>query len=148
MKRAMCILMALLFLLGLSACGKQKAEPSQETPRLDSVDPETGAWLGQGGCYQMESLEMPEGAGDNILFYHDGQFYTQRIKDLRDTRIYRGGEEILRYEGIPLYVCKTEDGLWVEDEERDEERKAVILTRFSFTGEQLQQRGKNWYDAK
>ncbi|MBR5094569.1 MAG: hypothetical protein IK095_05695, partial [Oscillospiraceae bacterium] len=139
MKRAMCILMALLFLLGLSACGKQKAEPSQETPRLDSVDPETGAWLGQGGCYQMESLEMPEGAGDNILFYHDGQFYTQRIKDLRDTRIYRGGEEILRYEGIPLYVCKTEDGLWVEDEERDEERKAVILTRFSFTGEQLQQ---------
>ena len=67
MKRAIGILLLLALCLSLCACGEKK-ETAEQTQAVGGVDPVTGAWQGQGGCYRTEPLTLPKGAG--VRFCH------------------------------------------------------------------------------
>ena len=60
MKRMISMFLLLALCLSLCACGSKEDEAPQQLP--GSVDPETGAWRGQGGCYRTELVELPKNA--------------------------------------------------------------------------------------
>ena len=131
MKRMVCVLLLLALCLSLCACGekKEKTEPPQA---VGGVDPVTGAWQGQGGCYCTEPLELPKGAG--VRFCHEGQIYAMGNPSMGETIVYRDGEELFRYAGMAFTVSRGEDGIWVQDEERSETGDTLVLSLYSFEG--------------
>ena len=132
MKRTICILLLLALCLSLCACGEKK-ETAEQTQAVGGVDPVTGAWQGQGGCYRTESLSLPKGAG--VRFCREGQIYAMGNPSMGETIVYRDGEELFRYEGMAFTVSRGEEGIWVQDEERSEKGDTLVLSLYSFEGE-------------
>ena len=132
MKRCIGLLLLLALCLGLCACGKGK-EAAPEELGSAAVDQASGAWQGEGGCYRTEGLTLPKGAG--VQFCRDGQVYSMGYPDMEQTVVYRGGEELIRYAGMALGFCQSEEGIWLMDEERDQNGDTVVLQGYSFDGE-------------
>ncbi len=137
MKRILCVFLAMSLLLGLCACGSGKAQrdkPEGTEPSFPaSVDPETGAWKGQGGCYRTEPFETPERAA--CLHFLQGEMYYIGWKRPGDCRLYRGERELVKTDGQVLDFCISAEGLWLLDEEREDERFFALLRLYSFEGE-------------
>jgi hypothetical protein len=57
-QRIMAGLLLLCLALSLCACGEKEA-PAASVP---GVDAQSGAWIGQGGCFTAERARMPKGA--------------------------------------------------------------------------------------
>ena len=131
MKRTIGILLLLALCLSLCACGEKK-ETAEQTQAVGGVDPVTGAWQGQGGCYRTESLSLPKGAG--VRFCHEGQIYAMGNPSMGETIVYRDGEELFRYAGMAFTVSRGEEGIWVQDEERSENGDTLVLSLYSFEG--------------
>ena len=131
MKRAIGILLLLALCLSLCACGEKKeaAEPAQA---VGGVDPVTGAWQGQGGCYLTESITLPKGA--SVRFCREGHIYAMGNPSMGETVVYRDGEELFRYAGMAFTVSRGEEGIWVQDEERSENGNTLVLSLYSFEG--------------
>ena len=132
MKRFIGLLLLLALCLGLCACGKGK-EAAPEELGSTAVDQASGAWQGEGGCYRTEGLTLPKGAG--VQFCRDGQVYSMGYPDMEQTVVYRGGEELIRYAGMALGFCQSEEGIWLMDEERDQNGDTAVLQGYSFDGE-------------
>ncbi len=132
MKRAIGILLLLALCLSLCACGEKK-EATEPAQAVGGVDPVTGAWQGQGGCYRTEALELPKGAG--VRFCREGQIYAMGNPSMGQTIVYRDGEELFRYDGMAFTVSRGEEGIWVQDEERSEAGDTLVLSLYSFEGE-------------
>lgn len=132
MKKAIGILLLLALCLSLCACGEKKKKTEPPQAPVSGVDPVTGAWQGQGGCYRTEPLELPKGAG--VRFCHEGQIYAMGNPSMGETIVYRDGEELFRYEGMAYTVSQGEDGIWVQDEERSETGDTLVLSLYSFEG--------------
>ena len=132
MKRLFCILLLAALLLTLCACGrKDEAVQGAELPA--SVDPKTGEWLGLGGCYRTEPIELPTGAWP--AFCRDGELYSMAHKDMGHTQIYRGGQELLLYDGMAQLLSEAEEGFWVQDEEREDQLFIPVLSLYSYSGQ-------------
>ena len=123
MKRAIGILLLLALCLSICACGEKKETSELET--AGAVDPVTGAWQGQGGCYRTEALSLPKGAG--VRFCREGHVYAMGNPSMGETIVYRDGEELFRYAGMAYTVSRGEEGIWVQDEERSESGNALVL---------------------
>ena len=132
MKRCIGLLLLLALCLGLCACGNENSENGEQTASA-AVDPASGAWQGEGGCYRTEGLTLPKGAG--VQFCRDGQVYSMGYPDMEQTVVYRGGEELFSYSGMAYGLCRGEDGIWLMDEERDQNGDTVVLQGYSFDGE-------------
>lgn len=132
MKRTICILLLLALCLSLCACGEKK-ETTEQTQAVGGVDPVTGAWQGQGGCFRTEPLSLPKGAG--VRFCREGQIYAMGNPSMGETIVYRDGEELFRYAGMAFTVSRGEEGIWVQDEERSENGDTLVLSLYSFEGE-------------
>ena len=132
MKRCTGLFLLLALCLGLCACGKGK-EAAQEELGSTAVDPVSGAWQGEGGCYRTEGLTLPKGAG--IQFCRDGQVYSMGCPDMEQTVAYRDGEELFSHSGMAYGLCRGEDGIWLMEEERDKDGDTAVLQRYSFDGE-------------
>ena len=141
MRRRMAWILLLALLLALCACGKEEPKEAgataTEAQSRGAVDPATGAWLGRGGCYVTEPLELSEEPGHVLLGLHGGQALSQRVVALDDTRICLGEEELLRLDTIPLAAWCAEEGIWTQEEERSDEGEAVRLSLWSYGGEPL-----------
>ena len=131
MKRIVSLLLLLALCLSLCACGS-KTEEEQTQQQVGAVDPSTGEWLGEGGCYRTELLELPEGVG--VQFCRDGQIYSMGSPSMGKTVVYRDGEELFRYAGMAFTVSRGEEGIWVQDEERSENGNTLVLSLYSFEG--------------
>ncbi len=126
MKRALCLVLIVCLTLSLCACGKQEKEETVET--VPGVDPATGEWIGQGGCYTVKRTEMPDGCRQ--MFWHDGKQY-YLIGDLKtfQSDLYCGNQVIYHDDTFLDTVVTEEDGFWVlnsiseENGTRDEFRK-------------------------
>ena len=89
MKRVLCVLLLLALGIGLCACGSKEEQQTSDQSMVP-VDLSTGAWLGQGGCYRMEPLELP---GD-VQFCRQGQIYSMDHPSDGETVVYRDGEAL------------------------------------------------------
>ena len=132
MKRIVSLLLLLALCLSLCACGS-KTEEEQTQQQVGAVDPSTGEWLGEGGCYRTELLELPEGVG--VQFCREGQIYSMGSPSMGKTVVYRDGEELFRYEGMGYCLTDGGDGIWLQDEEREGGTSFARLTLFSYEGE-------------
>ena len=124
--RFLALLLALLMLLGLTACGsKAETSPAAEDAQLPAgVDPATGAWIGRGGCFRLEPWE-----GETGGFAYAGHSY--RSADSWDGfRLLRDGEPIYETKNQTLGARATEQGIWLGEESRDGDAwiaQAVLL---------------------
>lgn len=134
MKRCLSIFLLLALALSLCACGS-KSESEQTEQQVSSVDPATGEWLGQGGCYRTELTALPYSAAPQ--FCRDGEIYSMAHSDMDKTCVYRGQEELFEYEGMALALCEGEEGIWIQDEERDGDTWSTLLTLYSYEGREL-----------
>ena len=121
MKRVLAALLALALLAGLSACAKpetERAQPERAALTVPGVDPASGAWIGQGGCYRLEPDEAEE---DGILsFSHAGHSYILH-DSYEGRRISRDGETIYETQNWVNGIRSTEKGIWVGEEVREEQ---------------------------
>ena len=131
MKRMISMFLLLALCLSLCACGSKEDEAPQQLP--GSVDPETGAWRGQGGCYRTELVELPKNAW--AQFCRDGEIYSMSSPSMNNTVVYRGQEELFRCEGMPELLCEGAEGVWVQCEEREDSTIYVVLSLYAYTGE-------------
>ena len=131
MKRIVCVLLMLALCLTLCACGAKKEE-QEIAQNLGGVDPITGAWQGRGGCYRTEALTLSKGAG--VQFCRDGKAYAMDYPAMGETVLFREGEELIHYAGMALGFCQSTEGIWVQDEERDEKGDTVVLSLYDFDG--------------
>ena len=132
MKRCIGIFLLLALCLGLCACGNG-TDQTEEQQTSAAVDPASGSWQGEGGCYRTEGLTLPQGAG--VQFCRDGQVYSMAYPDMEKTVAYRDGEELFSYAGMAYGFRPGEDGIWLMDEERDQNGDTVVLQRYAFDGE-------------
>ncbi len=131
MKRTISMFLLLALCLSLCACGSKEEETPQQLP--GSVDPETGAWQGQGGCYRTELVELPKNAW--AQFCRDGEIYSMSSPSMDNTVVYRGQEELFRCEGMPELLCESGEGIWVQCEEREDSTIYVVLSLYAYSGE-------------
>ena len=68
MKRIVSLLLLLALCLSLCACGS-KTEEEQTQQQVGAVDLSTGEWLGEGGCYRTELLELGRGGAVPLRGY-------------------------------------------------------------------------------
>ena len=130
---------AALVVNGLCACGggegeKERSEASGAV-LPDSVDPETGAWKGQGGCYRTEPFDTSDYAA--VLHFRQGEMYYIGWKSPGDCRLYRGDRELVKTGGHFLDFCMAAEGLWLLEEEREDQRFFARLRLYSYEGEPL-----------
>ena len=139
MKRIIGVLLCLVLLLGLCACGGEEGEKERSEASgavlPDSVDPETGAWKGQGGCYRTEPFDTPDYAA--VLRFRQGEMYYIGWKSPGDCRLYRGDRELVKTGGHFLDFCMAAEGLWLLEEEREDQRFFARLRLYSYEGEPL-----------
>ena len=134
MKRVLCVFLLLALGISLCACGA-KEEQQTSDQSLVPVDLSTGAWLGQGGCYRMEPLELP---GD-IQFCREGRIYSMDNPSLGKTTVYRDGKEFFSYEGMAYCLSKGEEGIWLQEDERDGDTWFFNMKLYSYDGEPQRQ---------
>lgn len=135
MKRTISIFLLLALCLSLCACGSKEEDAQPQLP--GSVDPETGAWRGQGGCYRTELVELPEDAGDH--FCREGRIYAMGSPSMDETLVYRDGEELFRCEGRAYRIAEGDEGVWLLEEEREDDTTFVKLSLYSYVGETQKQ---------
>ncbi len=134
MKRVLCVFLLLALGISLCACGA-KEEQQTSDQSLVPVDLSTGAWLGQGGCYRMEPLDLP---GD-IQFCREGQIYSMDHPSVGKTMVYRDGEELFSCEGMAYCLSKGEEGIWLQEDERDGDTWFFNMKLYSYDGEPQKQ---------
>ena len=134
MKRVLCVFLLLALGISLCACGA-KEEQQTSVQSLVPVDLSTGAWLGQGGCYRMEPLDLP---GD-IQFCREGQIYSMDYPSVGKTMVYRDGEELFSCEGMAYCLSKGEEGIWLQEDERDGDTWFFNMKLYSYDGEPQKQ---------
>ena len=134
MKRILYVLLLLVLGISLCACGA-KGETQASEQNLAPVDLSTGAWLGQGGCYRIEPLELP---GD-IQFCREGRIYSMDNPTMGKTIVYRDGEELFSYEGMAYCLSKGEEGIWLQEDERDGDTWFFNMKLYSYDGEPQKQ---------
>ncbi len=134
MKKLICLLLAFCLALGLCACGKQEKETPAET--VPGVDPVTGEWIGQGGCYTVSRAELPDGCRQ--MFWHDGEQYFL-IGDLKgiQTDLYHGDQVIFHDDDYLDSVLINEDGFWVWNSIREESGTVDRFRLISYEGQEL-----------
>lgn len=129
-KRMIAVLLLLFLLVSLCACStKEEEQPHEQNPI--PVDPATGGWQGQGGCYRIEPLELP---GD-VQFCREGRIYSMGHPSMEESLVYRDGEELFRYEGMAYRLSMGEEGIWVQEDERDGGTWFFIMKLYSYEGE-------------
>ena len=134
MKRVLCVFLLLALGISLCACGA-KEEQQTSDQSLVPVDLSTGAWLGQGGCYRMEPLDLP---GD-IQLCREGQIYSMDHPSVGKTMVYRDGEELFSCEGMAYCLSKGEEGFWLQEDERDGDTWFFYMKLYSYDGEPQKQ---------
>ena len=132
MKRAISILLILVCLVSLCACGEKEA-PAVSVP---GVDAQSGAWIGQGGCFTAERARMPKGA--LAVGEYEGELYALTM-GMESCTLYRGETEIKRIDGFVYDACAVKEGFWLNEDLYEDGRTSQKLSLLSFTGETIRQ---------
>ena len=133
MKKILAGLLCVMTLAGLCGCGKSPVEPAEEKNTaltVPGVDPESGAWIGQGGCYRLEPCEGDE---TQTGFTFDGKEY--RVYDNWDGwRITCGDETIYETANMVSGVHAGETGIRICEELRDGDDWSARFVRIDGNG--------------
>ena len=136
MKRMLAVMLAAVLLLGLTACGGGEDGNAEAQPlTVPGVDPKSGEWIGQGGCYTLAPCEDTQ---TGVLgFSYEGQDYTVRNDwnrhglYLGEEAIYETEQERFLYNAVP-----DSEGIWLAEEERDGDDWYVHFVRLTGDGEE------------
>ena len=129
MKRTIALLLALLLLLTLAGCGKEKTAEVQ-TLTVPGVDAETGDWIGQGGCYRLEPYE---GDGTQTTLAFDGKEY--RVYNNWDGwRLLLDDETVYETTNQVCGARPVDRGIWICEELRDGDDWTARFVRIDGSG--------------
>ena len=131
-QRIMAGLLLLCLALSLCACG----EKEETTASVPGVDAQSGAWIGQGGCFTAERARMPKGA--LAVGEYEGELYALTM-GMESCTLYRGETEIKRIDGFVYDACAVKEGFWLNEDLYEDGRASQKLSLLSFTGETIRQ---------
>ncbi len=126
----------LLTALLLCGCGKSAEENkgSAGAETVSGVDAKSGAWIGQGGCFQLSSADVPNNC--ELSFPYKGERCCL-IQGYMENSLWLGDRELCRLDGMIGGADADETGIWYCIEGRaDDGRMTEKLIRLSDTGEE------------
>ncbi|MBR1457129.1 MAG: hypothetical protein IJ594_08245 [Oscillospiraceae bacterium] len=130
MKRILAFLLVLLSVLTLAACGRGAESAGQQTLTVPGVDPASGQWIGEGGCFRLEPCE---GDGTQTTLVFDGREY--RVYENWDGwRLFNGDETVNETMNNVCGVCAAESGIWICEELRDGNDWSARFVRIDGSG--------------
>ena len=132
MKRTLCLLLCLVLLVGLTACG-EGSEPADGKRNPVSYVGASGAWTGTGGCYALRSADLPENASPFLV---NGELWFL-IQNWDHCSVLHGNETVYSFPQnvLPLGIGAVSDGIWLAQEQRTEQNRfEVTLLLLDFGG--------------
>lgn len=106
--RVICIVLIAMVLFTLAGCGEKAKE--QTRPERTAAVSEDGKWLGDGGCYRLETLV--EGDYDRIRGNSDHTILSRTTQEDPTEQLYSKDEELLFENGIIFNYAVVDDGIW------------------------------------